>query len=77
MHNIKLLIFWIPLFCLATVSINSGSAQAKANHNQAAVPGTPAGKQLNDWLQVFTSGNQDAFVRFIAKRYSKSLLAEK
>ena len=55
------------------LSINSLTAQSRPN---AVIPDTPAGKQLADWLRVFASGNQDDFVRFIAQRYSKSLLEQ-
>jgi CubicO group peptidase (beta-lactamase class C family) len=42
----------------------------------ATVPDTPAGAQLNAWLRVFASGDQDAYTRFISEQYSKALLAE-
>ena len=62
---------FVILFCLLLTSISSQTAQSKPD---AAIPDTPAGKQLKGWLRVFATGNQDEFVRFIAEHYSKSLL---
>lgn len=71
MHRSRVIIPIITWFCLLSISVNSPAAQSKQT---AAIPDTPAGKQLADWLRVFASGNQDNFTRFIAERYSKSLL---
>ena len=59
------------LLCLLFVPLNSLTAQSEPD---GPIPDTPAGRQLNGWLRVFASGNQDDFVRFIAEHYSKSLL---
>jgi len=61
----------IAWFCLLFFSVLSSTAQSK---QEAVIPDTPAGKQLADWLSLFASGNQDDFTRFIAERYSQSLL---
>jgi hypothetical protein len=73
MHQAKNAILLITLFCLLFFPFSSVSAQSKEN---AAIPDTPAGRQLKDWLSVFARGNQDDFVRFIAQHYSKSLLEQ-
>lgn len=73
MHQLKVKTSLIALFCFLFIPINSLIAQSKQG---AVIPDTPAGKQLTDWLRVFASGNQDDFVRFIAKHYSKSLLEQ-
>src|ERR1700730_17457036 len=73
MHNQKVAILTIVLLCSMFVPINCLNAQPK---QKAVIPDTPAGNQLKDWLRVFTSGNQDDFVRFIAEHYSKSLLEQ-
>lgn len=61
------------LLLLLFIPTNSLTAQS---NQTVVIPDTPAGKQLADWLRVFASGNQDDFVRFIAQRYSKSLLEQ-
>lgn len=61
----------VTVFCLLFIPINSLIAQSK---QVAVIPDTPAGEQLKDWLRIFASGDQDAFTRFIAERYSKSLI---
>jgi CubicO group peptidase (beta-lactamase class C family) len=71
MHQSKIKISIITLFCLLFFPINSLIAQSKQG---AVIPDTPAGKQLTEWLRIFASGNQDEFTRFIAERYSKSLI---
>ena len=71
MHRAKIRISTIILLCLLFVPISSLTAQTKPD---APIPDTPAGKQLEGWLRVFASGNQDSFVRFIAEHYHKSLL---
>lgn len=38
------------------------------------LPDTPVGHQLTSWLAVFATGEQDAFTRFIAANYTKTLL---
>ena len=73
MHQSKNTILFATLICLLLIAVNSLIAQSKQN---AVIPDTPAGKQLKDWLRLFASGNQDDFVRFIAQRYSKSLLEQ-
>lgn len=73
MHQTKVIISIITLFCLLFIPVNYLTAQAKQN---AVIPDTPAGKQLTDWLRVFASGNQDEFTRFIAERYDKSLIEQ-
>lgn len=40
------------------------------------LPTTPAGTQLAEWLRVFATGDQEAYTRFIAERYTKPLLDE-
>lgn len=67
------MLFKIALFCSLFISITSLTAQSK---QVAVIPGTPAGKQLSEWLDVFASGNQDEFNRFIAARYSNTLLEQ-
>jgi CubicO group peptidase (beta-lactamase class C family) len=73
MHRTRITIITVTLFCLLFVPANSLIAQSKQT---AAIPDTPAGKQLTEWLRVFAGGNQGAFERFIAEHYSKTLLTE-
>ena len=73
MHRSKKTIVTIILLCLLLTPINALVAQAKQD---VMIPDTPAGKQLKDWLRVFAGGSQDDFVRFIAERYSKSLIEQ-
>lgn len=61
----------ITVFCLLFIPINSLIARSK---QVSVIPDTPAGQQLKEWLRVFAGGNQDEFTRFIAERYSKSLI---
>jgi hypothetical protein len=42
----------------------------------AQLPPTPVGTQLAEWLRVFSTGDQEAYSRFIAERYTKPLLDE-
>jgi CubicO group peptidase (beta-lactamase class C family) len=67
MKIIFVLIFllFIPANCLSAQTTSS-----------PVIPDTPAGKQLKEWLRVFASGDDAAFMRFISKHYSKTLLAE-
>jgi CubicO group peptidase (beta-lactamase class C family) len=41
----------------------------------AALPNTPAGNQLNAWLQAFNTGDREAVARFIAEYFDPSTLA--
>ncbi len=72
-YQSRIKFFLAILISSSFIFINSLTAQSKEN---TIIPDTPAGKQLNDWLRVFASGNQDEFVGFIAQRYSKSLLEQ-
>lgn len=73
MHRSKVKLVIILVLSLSFSPRNFVTAQSDQN---ATLPNTPAGKQLADWLRIFASGNQDDFVRFIAQRYSKSLLEQ-
>ena len=73
MHRTKIKLSIIVLLSLFFTPLNLVTAQLKQN---TALPDTPAGKQLADWLRVFASGNQDDFVRFVAGHYSKALLEQ-
>jgi CubicO group peptidase (beta-lactamase class C family) len=73
MRQSKIAILTVALLCLLFTPFNSVSAQSKRN---AVIPETPAGKQLSEWLRVFASGDQGGFARFIAERYSKSLIEQ-
>ena len=63
----------IVLFCLLVLPIEFLAAQTK---HEGSLPDTPAAKQLNDWLRVFAGGDQNEYTRFIADRYTATLLAE-
>lgn len=63
----------ILCFCLGPLSPNSAAAQTRSS---AGIPDTPAGKQLKAWLNVFDTGNDGSFKRFISDNYSKSLLTQ-
>jgi CubicO group peptidase (beta-lactamase class C family) len=77
MCELRLTIVAVTLFCLMFVPVSSPAAQPITQSRQeVTIPDTPAGKQLKNWLEVFASGNQRAFERFIAEHYSKALLAE-
>ncbi len=73
MHQSKSAIFITALLFLLFVSVNSLNAQSKS---AVQIPDTPAGIQLTDLLRVFAGGNQNDFSRFIAGRFSESLLKE-
>jgi CubicO group peptidase (beta-lactamase class C family) len=45
-------------------------------NSQVQIPKTPAGKQLEQWLNVFDSGDEAAFQKFIETHYSKKQLEE-
>jgi CubicO group peptidase (beta-lactamase class C family) len=76
-YELRLTIVAITLFCLLFVPFGSLAAKTTIqSQGNVAIPDTPAGKHLKDWLQVFASGNQQAYERFIAEHYSKALLAE-
>ena len=47
-----------------------------ATAESVAIPDTNAGKKLSTWLDVFSRGDQDAFVQYIEANYSKELLKE-
>lgn len=77
MYKLRLTTTAITLFCLLSIPFGPLAAkQSSQSQPNVAIPDTPAGKQLKDWLQVFVTGNQQAYERFIAERYSKALLAE-
>ena len=69
----KSVVLTTTLVCLLFSPINSLTAQSQ---QIVALPDTPAGKQLKEWLRIFSGGDQDAFVRYINEHYSKSLLEE-
>jgi D-alanyl-D-alanine carboxypeptidase len=71
MHRSKIRLFIIVVLSLSFSPLNFVTAQS---NQKATLPETPAGRQLADWLRVFASGNQEAFVQFFTERYSKSLL---
>ena len=47
-----------------------------AQQSDVHLPNTPAGRQLQQWLKVFASGDEAAFKSFIETRYSKKQLEE-
>jgi CubicO group peptidase (beta-lactamase class C family) len=71
MHRSKFITHTLSLLCFLFISFDSATAQPQRS---AVIPDTPAGKQLADWLSVFARGDQTAFTRFIAERYSQALL---
>ena len=42
----------------------------------SALPNTPAGNQLNAWLQAFNTGDREAVGRFISEHVDPSSLAQ-
>ncbi len=69
------------VFCLILMPVSSLTAQTKpefkrASNATAVIPETAAGKLLKEWLDIFSSGDQEGFKRFISEHYNKSLLAE-
>ncbi len=76
MHHWKSALCSILLLCLLGNPVSLSLAQSKQEGKAPSIPNTPAGRQLNAWLQVFAIGNQDAYIRFIDEHFSKTLLTE-
>jgi hypothetical protein len=55
--------------------LNSNLSLAQSNQ-AVTIPDTAAGRQLKEWLRVFTGGDDKEFKKFITENYSKELLAE-
>jgi CubicO group peptidase (beta-lactamase class C family) len=64
----------VIIVCVVSLLVPVGSLNAQGPG--LVIPDTRAGKQLKEWLQVFGSGDQEAFAHFVSEHFSKSLLAE-
>lgn len=62
----------IIFILIGSLSLSVVSGQQSTPNTK--IPNTPAGKQLTNWLHVFSGGNQDSFNTFISEHYSKLLL---
>lgn len=72
MHQTGFAVRTILLLSILSSSIPPiSSAQIKS---RAAIPDTPAGEQLTEWLRVFATGKQDQYVRFVIDHYDKLLV---
>ncbi|HKP48191.1 MAG TPA: serine hydrolase domain-containing protein [Pyrinomonadaceae bacterium] len=61
------------LLIIISLLICAASAFAQKS---VALPATPAGNQLNAWLEMFAAGDDAQFQRFIEQHFNKTLLAE-
>ena len=62
---------------LMLLPTNSSIAQSpQGSTATTTIPDTAAGRPLKEWLNIFASGNQTSFIRFIGEHYSKALLTE-
>lgn len=73
MRKVRTSLLIITLFCVLPGQVNFITAQS---NQKVAIPATPAGNRLAEWLRVFAGGDQDEFVRFIDRHYTKSLLEQ-
>ena len=64
---------FLVIVCAFIAFSDSAPAQTRTT---ISVPDTPSGKQLKEWLRVFESGDQSAFMRFMNEHYGKVLLGE-
>lgn len=68
MHFLKLVFVVSVFFIFGAFNVQSQTA--------TAIPDTPAGKQLSEWLRVFSQGSQEEFKNFIFERFANSLLTQ-
>ena len=63
---------WVLTFLICLVSLS----HAAEINTRIGIPETPAGKRLQEWLDVFAGGNEAEFKKFIETNYAKKQLEE-